>query len=108
MWLCSWTASQVFAQAAKSARWRLSWDTGMGITSWNTYRRFHGKRRSTESKGIAARRHTAFGRLVCPGWLRDSSGGALPPSWAGNTADGFAWVGASGAGRVRYDVGFFG
>src|SRR3977135_3574554 len=40
MWLCSWTASQVFAQAAKSARWRLSWDTGMGITSWNTYRRF--------------------------------------------------------------------
>ena len=49
----------------------------------------------------------AFFRACCLSCCRNGcGGGALSPSRAGDTADGFAWSGPRGAGG--YGVGFFG
>src|SRR5260370_25146191 len=107
MWLCSWTASQVFARAARSARWRLLWGIAEGITSWSTYRRLDGKQGATERNRFRARRKSFLERVVCRGGRNGCGGGALSPARAGDTADGFAWSAPRSSGLDRHGVGFF-
>src|SRR6266851_5798845 len=107
MWLCSWTASQVFARAARSARWRLLWGIAEGITSWSTYRRLHGKQGATERNGFRARRKSFLERVVCRGCRNGCGGGALSPARAGDIPDDCAWSGPLGAVGDGYGVEFF-